>query len=484
MKKLTEILTDIRILEHYGPSELDLNMIEFDSRKVMPNSMFIALSGTQVNGHDFIENAIKSGAIAILCQELPKKLENNICYLKVEDTHSSLGKIASAFYNFPSKQLKLIGITGTNGKTTIASLLFNLYRNFGYKSGLLSTIENRIEEQILSATHTTPDAIQINELLSQMLELGVEYCFMEVSSHAIDQGRIDGLNFAGGIFTNITHDHLDYHQTFDAYIKAKKRFFDDLPKNAFALTNLDDRRGQVMLQNTKAKKYTYGLNGIADFSCKIIENQFDGLQLSIEHKSIWFKLIGKFNAYNLMAIYATAVLLGEDKLDTLAKLSNLESAEGRFEQIVTKSIITIIIDYAHTPDALKNVLETISSIRTGNEQLITVVGAGGNRDKAKRPIMAQIACSKSDRVLLTSDNPRFEDPDAIIEDMRAGVDVVFARKVLSITNRKEAIKTAIALAKKGDIILIAGKGHEKYQAINGENIPFDEKKIINEALMN
>lgn len=484
MRKLTELLADIRILEQNGSSELDLRMIEFDSRKVKSNSMFIALVGTQVDGHNFIEKAILNGAIVILCQELPKKLDENICYLKVENTHFSLGMIASAFYNFPSKQLKLIGITGTNGKTTIASLLFNLYRDFGYKSGLLSTIENRIEEQILDATHTTPDAIQINELLSQMVEAGVEYCFMEVSSHAIDQGRIDGLNFSGGIFTNITHDHLDYHQSFDAYIKVKKKFFDCLPKNAFALTNLDDKRGHVMLQNTQAKKYTYGLNGIADFSCKIIENQFNGLQLSIEHQFIWFKLIGKFNAYNLLAIYATAVLLGEDKLETLAKLSNLETAEGRFEQIMTKSNITIIIDYAHTPDALKNVLETISSIRTGNEQLITVVGAGGNRDKAKRPIMAQIACSKSDRVLLTSDNPRFEDPDAIIEDMRAGVDVVFARKVLSISNRKEAIKTAIALAKPGDIILIAGKGHEKYQAIKGKKIPFDEKKIINEALMN
>lgn len=484
MRKLTELLADIRILEQNGSSELDLRMIEFDSRKVKSNSMFIALVGTQVDGHNFIEKAILNGAIVILCQELPKKLDENICYLKVENTHFSLGMIASAFHNFPSKQLKLIGITGTNGKTTIASLLFNLYRDFGYKSGLLSTIENRIEEQILDATHTTPDAIQINELLSQMVEAGVEYCFMEVSSHAIDQGRIDGLNFSGGIFTNITHDHLDYHQSFDAYIKVKKKFFDCLPKNAFALTNLDDKRGHVMLQNTQAKKYTYGLNGIADFSCKIIENQFNGLQLSIEHQFIWFKLIGKFNAYNLLAIYATAVLLGEDKLETLAKLSNLETAEGRFEQIMTKSNITIIIDYAHTPDALKNVLETISSIRTGNEQLITVVGAGGNRDKAKRPIMAQIACSKSDRVLLTSDNPRFEDPDAIIEDMRAGVDVVFARKVLSISNRKEAIKTAIALAKPGDIILIAGKGHEKYQAIKGKKIPFDEKKIINEALMN
>lgn len=484
MKKLTEILADIRILEQHGPSELDLNMIEFDSRKVSPNSMFIALVGTQVNGHDYIEKAIYSGAIAIVCQELPDDLKDGICYIKVENTNSSLGKIASVFYDSPSKNLKLVGITGTNGKTTIVSLLFKLYRAFGYKTGLLSTIENRIDDQIIKATLTTPDAIQLNILLSQMVEAGIEYCFMEVSSHALDQDRIEGLHFTGGIFTNITHDHLDYHKSFDAYIKAKKKFFNGLQKSAFALTNIDDKRGMVMLQNTKAKKYSYGLNGIADFSCKIIENQFDGLQLSIEHQFVWFKLIGKFNAYNLMAIYATAVLLGEDKLDTLAKLSNLETAEGRFEQFKTEDNISIIIDYAHTPDALKNVLGTISSIRTGNEQLITVIGAGGNRDKTKRPIMAQIACQKSDRVLLTSDNPRFEDPDTIIEDMKAGVDIVSARKVLSISNRKEAIKTAIALANAGDIILIAGKGHEKYQVINGENIPFDEKKIIKEALMN
>lgn len=484
MKTLKEILADINILEQHGPSVLELNNIAFDSRQIEANSMFAALVGTQVDGHEFIEKAIKSGAVAILCQEFPENKRDNISYIRVKNSNVSFAKIASNFYNSPSKQLKLIGITGTNGKTTIASLLFNLYRDFGYKTGLISTIENRIEDQAIDASHTTPDALQINKLLSQMVAAGISYCFMEVSSHAIDQDRIEGLYFSGGVFSNITHDHLDYHKNFAAYITAKKKFFDGLPKNAFALTNLDDKRGQVMLQNTLASKYTYGLNGIADFSCKIIENQFDGLQLSIEHQSVWFKLIGKFNAYNLMAIYATAVLLGEDKLETLAKLSNLETADGRFEQIKTNTKLSIIIDYAHTPDALENVLDAISSIRTGNEQLITVVGAGGNRDKTKRPIMAQIACSKSDRLILTSDNPRFEDPNTIIEEMRAGLDAVSARKVLCISNRKEAIKTAIALAKAGDIILIAGKGHEKYQVINGENIPFDEKKIIEEALMN
>ena len=484
MKTLKEILADINILEQYGPRVLDLSNIAFDSRQVRVNSMFAALVGTQVDGHEFIEKAIQNGAIAILCQELPENKRDGISYIRVKNSNISFAKIASNFYNSPSKQLKLVGITGTNGKTTIASLLYSLYREFGYKTGLISTIENRIEDQIIDSTHTTPDALQINELLSRMVSEGVSYCFMEVSSHAIDQDRIEGLSFSGGVFSNISHDHLDYHKNFAGYISAKKKFFDGLPKNAFALTNLDDKRGQVMLQNTLATKYSYGLNGIADFSCKIIENQFDGLQLSIEHQSVWFKLIGKFNAYNLMAIYATAVLLGEDKLETLAKLSNLNSAEGRFEQIKTNTKLSIIIDYAHTPDALQNVLETIASIRTGNEQLITVVGAGGNRDKTKRPIMAQIACSKSDRLVLTSDNPRFEDPNTIIEEMKAGVDAVSARKVLCITNRTEAIKTAIALAKAGDIILIAGKGHEKYQAINGENIPFDEKKIIEDALMN
>ncbi len=483
LRKLNDILYAVTIHKTVGSSNVEVSSIAFDSRCVVKDCVFVAQKGTQVDGHDYIHEAIKNGAIAIVCESLPEQLDSTVYYVQVADTKNALGIIAAEFYNQPSKNLKLVGVTGTNGKTTIVSLLYKLYKGLGYKVGLLSTIENVIDGQSVGATHTTADAIQNNKMLGQMVTADVDYCFMEVSSHSIDQGRISGLHFSGGIFTNLTHEHLDYHLTFNEYLKAKKKFFDLLPKPSFALTNTDDKNGKIMLQNTKAQKFTYGLRGISDFHCKIITNHFDGIELSIDQRSIWFRLIGEFNAYNIMAIYATAVLLGEDKLKVLTLLSNLNSADGRFDQIRSTNNTTVIIDYAHTPDALKNVLDTISSIRVGNEKLITVVGAGGDRDKTKRPIMAQIACDRSDQVILTSDNPRDEDPDLIIEDMKTGLDPMAKKKIISIVKREEAIKTAIALASADDIILLAGKGHEKYQIIKGKSYPLDEKRIVNEALM-
>ncbi len=483
MKKLNDILNGIKIVERFGSSNPEIKKIVFDSREVEANSLFFAIKGTQVDGHRFVEMAVKSGASAIVCEEVPAEKNENVVYLKVENSQHALGIITGNFYDYPSEKFKLVGVTGTNGKTTIASVLYKLFGKLGYNVGLLSTIENRINDEVIEATHTTPDVVQINRLLAKMIEAGVDYCFMEVSSHAIDQERVSGLHFTGGIFTNLTHDHLDYHKDFKSYLAAKKKFFDDLPASAFALTNLDDKNGRVMQQNTRAAKYSYGLTVASDFYCKIIENQFDGLQLMIEGQPVWFRLVGKFNAYNLMAVYAAAVLLGENKMEVLTQLSLLEPAEGRFELMKSEEGISVIIDYAHTPDALKNVLETISATRTGNETLITLVGAGGNRDKTKRPLMAKVACDKSDKLILTSDNPRDEDPDAIIEDMKTGLDIIEKKKVLSITNRVEAIKTALALAKKGDIILIAGKGHEKYQVLKGGKIiPLDEKQIVREIL--
>ena len=483
MKNINDILTAIEVVEAVGSANPDIKKIVFDSRLVEQGSLFVAVNGTQVDGHKFIEKAVQSGAVAVVCENFPSSISDHILYLKVKNSQLAMGFLVAEFFDHPSEKLKLVGVTGTNGKTTIASMLYRLFGNLGYKVGLLSTIENRINDKIIEATHTTPDVIQINQLLSRMAYEGVDYCFMEASSHAIDQERLSGLYFVGGVFTNLTHDHLDYHKDFKSYLTAKKKFFDELPADAFALTNMDDKNGLVMQQNTKAEKYSYGLRGVADFNCKIIENQFDGLQLQVEEQAVWFRLIGKFNAYNLMAVYATAVLLGEDKLDVLTQLSKIEAAEGRFEQLRSSEGIFIIIDYAHTPDALKNVLETIASIRSGNEQLITLLGAGGNRDKTKRPLMAKIACQKSDKVILTSDNPRDEEPAAIIEDMKAGLDPTEKRKVLSIVNRIEAIKTATAIANKGDIILLAGKGHEKYQIIaGGVIIPMDEKEIIKEVL--
>ena len=482
MKKLSDILYNCKVIQIIGNENLMIKNISFDSRKIEANCLFIAIKGTQSDGHQYIAQTIGKGAIAIVCEDLPKKLDKNTTYIKVENSSYALGKIASNFYDRPSEKLKLVGITGTNGKTTTVTLLFNLFRSLGYNVGLLSTISNRINDNEITSTHTTPDAIQLNALLKQMIEAGCSHCFMEVSSHAVVQNRIAGLTFSGGIFSNITHDHLDFHKTFAEYIKAKKLFFDNLPSNAFALTNVDDKNGKVMIQNTKAAKYSYSLQMMADFKCRIIENELNGLFLNIDGIETSTKLVGSFNAYNILAVYSAAIILGEDKIEVLKQLSNLNAAEGRFEYIKSKDNITAIVDYAHTPDALINVLKTIETIRTKNEQLITVVGAGGNRDAQKRPIMAKIASEMSDMLILTSDNPRNENPENILQEMEAGVDITQKRKVLTIINRKEAIKTACAMAKPGDIILVAGKGHEKYQEIKGIKHHFDDKEILTEFL--
>ncbi len=480
MKLLSDILYKTRLDEIVGSTNLAISSVTFDSRKVKKDSLFIATRGTASDGHHYIELAIESGAVAIVCEDLPETLKENITYVKVLDSSASLGYIACNFFDNPSEKLKLVGITGTNGKTTTVTLLFNLFRGLGYSVGLLSTVENKINTTIIPSTHTTPDALALNELLSKMVEAGCQYAFMEVSSHAIIQHRITGLKFTGAGFSNITHDHLDYHKTFEEYIKAKKMFFDNLQDDAFALTNKDDRNGLVMLQNTKAKKYSYGLKSIADFKCRVIENHLNGLLLSIDNQEVWVKLIGSFNAYNVLVVYAIALLLKQDKVQVLTTLSNLNSVEGRFQYIKSKNGIVAIVDYAHTPDALKNVLETIKDIRTGNEQVITLVGCGGDRDAAKRPIMAEIACDYSNKIILTSDNPRSENPEDILNQMQAGISPVEMKKTLRISDRKEAIRTAVAFAKEGDIILIAGKGHEKYQEISGVKHPFDDFEIVKE----
>lgn len=463
-----------------GSTNIAISSVTFDSRRVKKDSLFVATRGTSVDGHSYIEKAIESGAAAIVCEILPELLIEHITYVKVLNSSEALGYIACNFFNNPSEKLKLVGITGTNGKTTTVTLLFNLFRGLGYHVGLLSTVENKINNTIIPSTHTTPDALSLNELLAKMVDAGCQYAFMEVSSHAIVQHRITGINFAGAAFSNITHDHLDYHKTFDEYIKAKKTFFDHLNEDAFALTNADDRNGMVMLQNTKAKKQTYALKSIADYKCRIIENHLNGLLLSIDGQEVWVKLIGSFNAYNVLVVYAISQLLHKDKVQVLTTLSNLNSVEGRFQYVKSKTGIVAIVDYAHTPDALKNVLETIKNIRTGNEQVITIVGCGGDRDAAKRPIMAQIACEYSNKTILTSDNPRSENPEDILNQMQVGVSPVDVKKTLRITDRREAIKTAVALASTGDIILIAGKGHEKYQEILGVKHPFDDFEIIKE----
>ena len=458
-----------------------VSCITFDSRKIKKDCLFIAVKGTAVDGHEFISQAIEMGAIAIICEELPETQLENITYVKVKNATYALGIIAANFYDNPSQKLKLVGVTGTNGKTTTVTLLYNLFKSLGYTVGLLSTVKNKIHNEEIAATHTTPDAISLNELLNKMLEKGCQYVFMEVSSHAVVQHRVTGITFAGGVFTNITHDHLDYHKTFDEYIKAKKTFFDNLPEEAFALTNKDDANGMVMLQNTKATRVTYALKSPADHKCRIVENHLNGLLLNIDNKEVWVKLIGQFNAYNVLAVYTTAVLLKQDATNILTALSALNSVEGRFQYLKSDNGIIGIVDYAHTPDALKNVLETIKGIRTGNEQVITLAGCGGDRDAAKRPVMAQIACQFSNKVILTADNPRSEDPEEILNQMQKGIDPVDAKKTLRITDRKEAIRTAISLAKPGDIILIAGKGHEKYQEIKGVKHPFDDFEILKET---
>lgn len=461
---------------------MPVGKVEFDSRKVRENDVFVAIRGTVSNGHDFIETAINQGAIAIVCDTFPEIIVTGITYVKVKDTNAALAFMASNFYDNPSARLKLVGITGTNGKTTIASLLYQLFQKAGYKVGLLSTVKIMVGTTEYKATHTTPDSLTINHYLNEMITNGVDYCFMEVSSHGIHQKRTEGLQFAGGVFTNLSHDHLDYHPTFADYRDVKKSFFDDLPKTAFALTNVDDKNGLVMLQNTIAKKLTYALKTYADYKAQILENQLSGLLLKINESEVWVRLIGTFNAYNLLAIYGTAVELGLEKLEVLRLLSELESVSGRFQFIVSNGKITAIVDYAHTPDALENVLNTINDIRTKNEQLITVVGCGGDRDKTKRPVMASIASEMSDKVIITSDNPRTEDPKVIIAEMEAGVAPQNYKKSLSIEDREQAIKTACQLANANDIILIAGKGHETYQEINGMRHDFDDMKIVKEIL--
>jgi UDP-N-acetylmuramoyl-L-alanyl-D-glutamate--2,6-diaminopimelate ligase len=481
--ELKDVLYKVSLTSTNGNMGVDVNGICFDSRQVRPGHLFIAVRGTQSDGHVFISKAIESGASAIVCETVPENIPlENVTVVTVKSSAQALGIIASNYFGNPSEKVKLTGVTGTNGKTTVATLLYQLFGGLGYKCGLISTVENRIIDEAIHSTHTTPDPIQLNELLKRMVERGCSHVFMEVSSHAIDQERIAGLKFVGALFTNITHDHLDYHQTFENYIKAKKKYFDELSSDAFALVNADDKRGMVMMQNTKATKYSFGLKKMVDFKGKILTNSIEGLELEIGGKTVWFKLIGDFNAYNLLAVYGAAVLLGEESDEVLVKLSSLKGAVGRFELVLPGSKKIAIVDYAHTPDALKNVLETIAQFRTGTEQVITVVGCGGNRDKTKRPVMASIACRLSDKVVLTSDNPRDEDPLAIIKEMQAGVLPTEVRKTLVIADREEAIKTACMMANEKDIILIAGKGHETYQEIKGIKHPFDDREVVERML--
>jgi UDP-N-acetylmuramoyl-L-alanyl-D-glutamate--2,6-diaminopimelate ligase len=482
MKLLKDILYKAGLVEVIGSTNLAITSVCFDSRKVEKDSLFVAIKGTNSDGHKYIEQVIAAGAIGIVCEELPANVDEKITYVRVNNSSYALGMIASNFYDNPSSKIKLVGVTGTNGKTTTVTLLFNLFKALGYKAGLLSTVKNQINLEVLPATHTTPNAVTLNELLKQMVDRGCQYCFMEVSSHAVVQHRITGLSFTGAVFTNITHDHLDYHKTFDEYIKAKKGFFDQLGEDAFALVNKDDANAMVMLQNTKAKKKTYALKSNADFKCKIMENQFSGLLLNVDGSEVWTKLIGSFNAYNLLAVYATATLLKENKVNILTTISNLNSVEGRFEYVRTQNGVVGIVDYAHTPDALVNVLNTVNDIRTGNEQVISIIGCGGDRDAQKRPLMAKIACELSNKVILTSDNPRSEDPAEIIKQMQKGVEPQHYKKALSITDRQEAIKTACSMANPGDIILLAGKGHETYQEIKGVKHPFDDMEILKDNL--
>ena len=482
MSILKDILYKVAIEAIQGSTEITIGKIDFDSRKMEQNDVFVAIRGTISDGHDFIGKAIELGAKAIVCESIPENIVKGITYIQVTDTNTALATLAANYFDNPSQKLRLVGVTGTNGKTTIASLLYQLYKKAGYKVGLLSTVKIMVDEVEFKATHTTPDSITINHYLAKMVAAGVEYCFMEVSSHGIHQKRTEALHFVGGVFTNLSHDHLDYHATFAEYRDVKKSFFDHLPKTAFALSNLDDKNGPVLLQNTVAKKCTYALKSFADYKAQILESQLSGLLLKINGNEVWVKLIGTFNAYNLLAIYGTAIELGMDSLEALRLLSELESVSGRFQYIVSEGNITAIVDYAHTPDALENVLKTINDIRTKNEQLITVVGCGGNRDKAKRPVMGSIASDLSDKAILTSDNPRNEDAEVIISEMEQGVAPQNFKRILSITDRKQAIKTACQLAQPNDIILIAGKGHETYQEINGVRHDFDDMKIVKELL--
>jgi UDP-N-acetylmuramoyl-L-alanyl-D-glutamate--2,6-diaminopimelate ligase len=483
MINLKDILYKVAIEAVKGPTDIAVGSIHFDSRKVEENDLFVAIRGSVSDGHEFIEKAVNLGATAIVCDTFPKIIVTGITYILVRDTNTALAFIAANYYGNPSRNLKLVGITGTNGKTTVASLLYQLFKKAGFKTGLISTVKIMVDDTEYKATHTTPDSITINRYLAEMNEIGAEYCFMEVSSHGIHQKRTEGLQFTGGVFTNLSHDHLDYHATFAEYRDVKKSFFDNLPFSAFALSNVDDKNGMVMLQNTKARKLTYALKTYAEYKAQILESQLSGLLLKINENEVWTRLIGTFNAYNLLAIFGTAVELGLEKLEVLRLLSELESVSGRFQFIISDAKITAIVDYAHTPDALENVLKTINDIRTKNEQLITVVGCGGDRDKAKRPMMAHIASSMSNKVILTSDNPRSEDPDDIIADMEKGVEPQNHRKTIAITDRKQAIKVACQLAGPEDIILIAGKGHETYQEIKGVRHDFDDMATVKEILI-
>ncbi|MDR0693933.1 MAG: UDP-N-acetylmuramoyl-L-alanyl-D-glutamate--2,6-diaminopimelate ligase [Prevotellaceae bacterium] len=486
--KLADLIKDLQPLEIKGIPAVEITSLGLYSQTVTNGQLFFALRGEKTDGHRFIADATAKGAVAVVCEQLPEKQEEKVCYIVVKNTHAAMGKIAAAFYGNPSKHLQLVGITGTNGKTTTVTLLYRLFRALGYKVGLLSTVTNFIDNMEIPATHTTPDAITLNKLLAEMVHAGCAYCFMEVSSHAIVQERIAGLHFAGALFSNITHDHLDYHKTFGEYIRAKKLFFDNLPGTAFALVNADDKNSRVMIQNTKAKVKTYALHTLADFHCRIIEKSFEGMQLLINNTEVWTPFIGVFNAYNLLLVYATAQLLGVEKNEALRLLSAMGSVAGRFEKVYgtqlteQKQPLTVIVDYAHTPDALQNVLNTINDIRR-DEELITVVGCGGNRDAAKRPVMARIAADNSNKTIFTSDNPRFEEPDAILADMKAGLDTAQRSKSLFITDRREAIHTALMLAQSGNaIVLIAGKGHETYQEIKGKRTHFDDKETARELL--
>ncbi|UFH54944.1 UDP-N-acetylmuramoyl-L-alanyl-D-glutamate--2,6-diaminopimelate ligase [Spirosoma sp. KNUC1025] len=479
--QLKDLFYKIPLLATSGSMSTEITNLTMDSRKAGPGSLFVAVRGTVTDGHKFIETAVRQGAAAILCEEFPAEINQAISYVQVQDSARTMGLAAAIFFGHPSKKLKLVGVTGTNGKTSVATLLFRLFRSLGYRCGLLSTVQNQIDDEVIPTTHTTPDAITTSELLTRMLNHGCTHVFMEVSSHAVVQERITGLTFAGGIFTNITHDHLDFHGTFDNYIRAKKGFFDQLPASAFALTNVDDKRGLVMLQNTAARKETYSLKTLATFKGKIIADSLFGLHMQVDQHEVWFKLIGRFNAYNILCVYGAASLLGEKPDDVLTLLSGITPPPGRFEQVVSDDKIVGIVDYAHTPDALQNVLETINGLRQDNEQIITVVGCGGNRDAAKRPLMAEIACQFSNRVILTSDNPRNEDPMAILEQMQAGVPPVDFKKTQTIEDRHEAIRKAVSLAQPHDIILVAGKGHETYQEIKGVKYNFDDRVMLREA---
>lgn len=480
--KLNELLKAIQPTQVIGNQEVEIKEVNIDSRQVREGDLFMAMRGTQTDGHAYIASAIEKGAVAVLCEDLPEQLNDGVTYIQVKESEDAVGKLATTFYGDPTSKLKLVGVTGTNGKTTIATLLYNTFRYFGYIVGLVSTVCNYIDDEAVPTEHTTPDPITLNRLLGKMADCGCEYAFMEVSSHSIDQKRISGLKFAGGIFTNLTRDHLDYHKSVDNYLRAKKKFFDDMPKNAFCLTNLDDKNGMVMTQNTRAKVYTYSLRSLSDFKGKLLESHFEGMILEFNNRELSVQFIGKFNASNLLAVFGAAVLLGKQEEEVLVALSTLKPVSGRFETVRSPEGYTAIVDYAHTPDALVNVLNAIHGVVEGKGQIITVCGAGGNRDKGKRPLMAKEAAKLSDRVVITSDNPRFEEPQDIINDMLAGLDKDDMRKTISIVDRREAIKTACMLAQPGDVILVAGKGHENYQDVKGVKHHFDDKEVLSEIM--